>query len=79
VLGRTYRGAANLGFRPTLGNAAAQFQVEVHLLDFSGDLYGQEMEITFVQKLREEQKFPSLEALKEQIHKDVTSARRCFV
>jgi riboflavin kinase/FMN adenylyltransferase len=79
VLGRTYRGAANLGFRPTLGNAAPLFQVEVHLLDFSGDLYGQEMEVSFVQKLRDEQKFPSLEALKEQIHKDVTAARRCFV
>jgi riboflavin kinase/FMN adenylyltransferase len=78
VLGRTFRGAANLGFRPTLGNAAPQFQVEAHLLDFNGELYGEEMEITFVKKLREEQKFPSLEALKEQIQKDIKSARRCF-
>jgi riboflavin kinase/FMN adenylyltransferase len=48
------------------------------LLDFSGDLYGQELEISFVQRLRDEAKFPSLAALKTQIGLDVAAARRLF-
>jgi riboflavin kinase / FMN adenylyltransferase len=78
VLGRNYRGAANIGYRPTLQNPTPQLRVEVHLLDFDGDLYGQEMELTFVSKIRDEQKFPSLETLKEQIQKDIVSARQRF-
>lgn len=78
VLGRSFRGAANIGYRPTLANPAPQLRVEIHLLDFSGDLYGQEMEITFVEKIRDEQKFPSLEVLKNQIGKDIAAARRLF-
>lgn len=78
VLGRSYRGAANIGFRPTLTNPTPQFRVEVHVLDFDGDLYGQEMEVTFVEKIRDEQKFPSLDALKAQIHQDIIAARARF-
>ena len=78
VLGRSYRGAANLGLRPTLNHAKPEFRLEVHLLDFSGDLYGQEIELFFIQKLRDEAKFGSVEALKEQITKDLAAARRCF-
>ena len=51
---------------------------EVHLLDFSGDLYGEEMEITFASRLRDEQKFASLEELKFQIAKDIEAARHAF-
>jgi riboflavin kinase/FMN adenylyltransferase len=48
------------------------------LIDFQGELYGQEMELTFVEKLRDEQKFPSLEALREQISHDIREAQARF-
>ena len=76
--GKQWRGVLNLGWRPTLDQPAPSLHVEAHLLDFIGDLYGQELEITFVKKLRDEQKFPSLAALQEQIAHDVTVARRLF-
>jgi riboflavin kinase/FMN adenylyltransferase len=53
-------------------------RVEAHLLDFNGDLYGQEMEITFREKLRNEQKFSSLDELKAQIASDLEKARSHF-
>jgi riboflavin kinase / FMN adenylyltransferase len=65
----------NIGFRPTLASPAPQLRVEAHLLDFAGDLYGQELELTLVGKLRDEQTFPSLDALKLQIARDVAAAR----
>jgi riboflavin kinase/FMN adenylyltransferase len=78
VQGKSYRAALNIGHRPTLENPAPQLRVEAHLLDFTGDLYGQEMEITFVDKIRDEEKFPSLAALKEQIARDVAAVGRLF-
>jgi len=76
--GRTHRAALNIGVRPTLGSPEPRLQVEAHLLDFEGDLYGREVEIEFVARLREEQKFPSLDALRAQIACDVEAARRLF-
>jgi riboflavin kinase/FMN adenylyltransferase len=78
VQGRQYRGVVNIGFRPTLQNPNPQLQVEVHLLDFADDLYGQELEITVVEKLRDERKFPSHDALREQIRHDLEAARKMF-
>jgi riboflavin kinase/FMN adenylyltransferase len=78
VEGRTHRAVVNIGRRPTLKNPAPQLRVEVHLLDFNGDLYDREMEITFADKLREEKTFPSLDALKEQIGRDIAEARLRF-
>ncbi len=75
---KTHRAVLNIGIRPTIQNPTPAPRVEVHLLDFTGDLYGQDMEITFAAKLRDEQKFPSVEALREQIQRDVTAARRSF-
>src|SRR5262249_16800916 len=75
VGGQAHRAAVNIGHRPTLRNPTPQLQVEAHLLDFSGDLYGEELEIVFVEKLREEIKFPSVTELKEQIARDITEAR----
>jgi riboflavin kinase / FMN adenylyltransferase len=75
---RTHRAVVNIGLRPTLQNPDPRLQVEVHLLDFSGDLYGKELEIAFVAKLREEKKFPSREALREQIGRDVEAAQGEF-
>jgi riboflavin kinase/FMN adenylyltransferase len=73
-----YRGALNIGYRPTLHLPATQRRVEVHLLDFGGDLYEHELEITFVEKLRDEMKFGSLGELREQIGRDVTRTREIF-
>lgn len=72
--GKVYCGVANIGIRPTVkgdGNS----HLEVHLLDFSGDLYKRHIRVTFHQKLRDEKKFNSLDELKVAIDKDVTNAR----
>ena len=58
---------------PTVDNGAPL--LEVHLFDFAGDIYGQEMEVDFVARLREELKFPSLEALKLEMARDIERAR----
>ena len=55
--------------------AAPQIQVEAHLLDFAGDIYGEEMELAFLKKMRAEQKFASPAALREQILRDIARAR----
>jgi len=64
--------ACNVGVRPTLGEKGETL-IEVHIPGFSGDLYGRRIEVRFLGKIREERKFPSLDALKEQIKKDVES------
>jgi riboflavin kinase/FMN adenylyltransferase len=76
--GQTHRAVLNIGLRPTLQNPQPQLRVEAHLLDFQKDLYEQELELTFVEKLRDERKFPSLDALKEQIGRDIVQARALF-
>lgn len=68
---------ANLGTRPTV-EADGRRNLEVHLLDRSEDLYGQRLSVRFRQKLREEQRFDSLEALKRQIAADRDNARQWF-
>jgi len=79
VHGKAMRAVLNIGRRPTVQNPTPELRVEVHLLDFpGGDLYGQEMEIMFAAKLRDEQKFASLEELKAQIARDIDEARRRF-
>ncbi|MDE3066931.1 MAG: bifunctional riboflavin kinase/FAD synthetase [Verrucomicrobiota bacterium] len=77
-IGRKIRRVAlNIGFRPTVPSAAPRLCVEAHLLDFHGDLYGQELEIEIGEKLRDEKKFASFEELKQQIALDVAAARTC--
>ena len=66
---QSYKGMLNIGMRPTLNNGL-NVSIEVHLLDFDQDLYGELMEIEFIQKIREEQKFDSLSDLTEQLGKD---------
>lgn len=78
VSGKTFRAVLNIGLRPTVKNPTPAPRVEIHLLDFSGDLYGQELEVTFAAKLRDEQKFASLGALKAQIARDIAEARMRF-
>jgi riboflavin kinase / FMN adenylyltransferase len=67
-------GVASLGTRPTVGGV--QTLLEVHLFDFAADLYGREIEVEFVAKLRDEERYDTLEALVEQIHRDVAQARQ---
>jgi riboflavin kinase/FMN adenylyltransferase len=74
--GHAWQGVANLGNRPTVDGLTRVF--EVHLFDHDSDLYGKMLEVEFVKHLRPEQKFPSLDALREQITKDVTGAREVF-
>jgi riboflavin kinase/FMN adenylyltransferase len=73
-----HRAVLNIGVRPTIQNPAALPRLEVHLLEFNGDLYGKELEVEFVAKLRDEIKFSSVEALRAQIQRDVAAARAVF-
>ena len=67
--------AINLGRRPTFFEHADVSLLEAHLLDFSGDLYGQQVSVTFEHFLRSERKFDGLEAIKSQLELDVSAAR----
>jgi len=72
--GVTIPGVANIGSRPTVKTAGERL-LEVHLFDFAGDLYGQDIEAEFLRFLRPEKHFPSVDALREQIARDVAEAR----
>lgn len=69
-------GVCNVGVRPTVGGE--QRLVEVHALDWIGDLYDQDVRVEFLEHLRPEQRFPSLDALKAQIQQDADAARAYF-
>ena len=69
VLGQIKPGVANIGYNPTFGND--YLSVEVHILDFKQNIYGQDIRVHFVQRLRSEKKFSGLHALKEQIQADI--------
>ncbi|MBU1330572.1 MAG: bifunctional riboflavin kinase/FAD synthetase [Gammaproteobacteria bacterium] len=72
--GQPWPGVANIGVRPSVaGDGSAH--LEVHLLDFAGDLYGRRLMVAFHHKLRDEQRFASLEALKTAIAADIAAAR----
>lgn len=73
---KTINGVANIGPKPTV--SGSQATLEVHLLDFEGDLYGQHLFVTPVKKLRDIQKFESLDLLKKQIFDDIAQARAYF-
>jgi riboflavin kinase/FMN adenylyltransferase len=72
------RAVLNIGLRPTIKTGSLERRVEAHLLDFQGDLYGKQLELTFVQKLRDEKKFGSLQELQAQIGQDIQHARTLF-
>jgi len=72
-----FGGVCNIGRRPTFGTSAKPI-VEVHLLGFTGDLYGARLEVIFVQRLRDERKFASPEKLVAQIRADVRAAEAVF-
>lgn len=70
-------GVASLGVRPTFGTDGERL-LEVHVFDYAGDLYGQELEVCFVQRLRGEERFDSVDALVAQMEKDASDARRAL-
>ena len=74
VLGQTYRGMTNIGLRPTVGGTVPT--IETNILDFSEDIYGLPLRITFLRRIRNEVQFPSLEALKAQLVLDRETCRK---
>ena len=71
---RQHAAVVNVGVRPTFGEDT--LAVEAHLLDFTGDLYGCEVRLDFLDRLRDEMRFPSVEELKAQVFRDIAEARR---
>jgi riboflavin kinase/FMN adenylyltransferase len=74
--GQLLKGVVNLGVRPTIASATGERILELHLFDFAQEIYGEDIEVTFKQQLRGEQKFPDLDALKAQIARDAEAARK---
>lgn len=68
VLGGKYKGMCNIGMRPTVGGTART--IETHILDFDQDIYGLPLQLRFIRRIRDERRFPSLDALREQLLKD---------
>lgn len=75
VAGQKWPGMVNLGVRPTVASGKPVRRLELHVLDFEGDLYGQSIEVLFVKKLRDEQRFASTDELRAQIARDEAEAR----
>ena len=69
TLGRVMYGMCNIGCRPTVGQGNAR-TIETHIFDFDEDIYGLDIEITFIRKIRDEVRFESLDALRHQLEND---------
>lgn len=72
--GKTFNGMLNIGTRPTFNKNADNRSIEVNIFDFSADIYGKKLTLCFVDKIRDEKKFPGIESLIEQLKKDRESA-----
>jgi riboflavin kinase/FMN adenylyltransferase len=71
--GQALGGVASLGTRPTVGGTEPL--LEAHVFDYAGDLYGRELEVEFVARLRDELRFDGVDALIAQMHRDAAAAR----
>lgn len=69
---RLYRGVANIGYSPTFDDN--EFTVEVHLLDFAENIYGEKIRVNFIERIRDEKKFADISELKDQINRDIKTA-----
>ena len=78
VGGRTYAGMLNIGIRPTVDNGGDR-SVEVHILRFGGDIYGEHMRVDFVQRIRNEQKFAGTDELVAQLRRDAAEVERLLL
>jgi riboflavin kinase/FMN adenylyltransferase len=77
--GRKYRSVTNIGFRPTVDrDAAASLSIETHVLDFEKSIYGKNVSLEFLVRLRDERRFAGAIDLAAQIQKDIVNARRYF-
>ncbi len=74
--GETYPAVTNVGVRPTFETEPVPPRVEAHIMDFSHDLYGEELKLEFIARLRAERRFESIDALVAQIHQDIEDGRR---
>jgi riboflavin kinase / FMN adenylyltransferase len=77
--GGEWNGMMNIGFRPTIGTDEPIRSLEIHILDFNGDIYDQEISVQLLSRLRDEKKFNSLEDLSAQLKRDENTARDFFV
>jgi len=75
---KTYPAIANLGLRPTFDNKISKLHLEVHIFDFSKNIYGKQVRVEFLKKIRNEKKFTGPQELVIQIRKDEAMARRYF-
>jgi len=73
-MGGNFQGVANIGFSPTFDDHI--FSVEVHILDFNENIYGQKIRVNFVQRIRDEVKFSNISELSDEIKKDIVKARK---
>ncbi len=78
VRGKVYIGVTNIGLRPTVSEGALTVNSETHIIDFEGDLYGEEIEVRFYERLRDEIKFNSIEDLANRIRLDIENTREFF-
>lgn len=74
VEGQTWKAVTNIGFRPTFGEGITSPRIETHLMGFSGDLYGEDLNLRFIERLRDEMKFDRVSALQAQIKADIDKA-----
>jgi riboflavin kinase/FMN adenylyltransferase len=74
---QVYDAVANIGTRPTVDDSIHAI-LEVHLLHFNAEIYGRNMDVTFIKKLRDEKRFASIALLKEAIHQDIQTAQQLF-
>jgi riboflavin kinase / FMN adenylyltransferase len=77
VRGQTYASVTNIGKNPTF-EVSEKMRIETHLLDFRQDIYGDSLQVEFLERIREERKFPNVEALMAQINEDIKIRRTHF-
>ena len=75
--GKIYKGIANIGYRPTFNQK--KLLLEVHLFNFSGNLYNKYLRVNFLKFIRKEKKFTNIEKLKKQIKIDLAKAKKNYV
>ena len=74
---KTYYGATNIGYNPTVNGQS--LSIETNILNFNKDIYGQIIKIEFLERIRDERKFNSLDELKAQLHKDVNFVYKNYI
>lgn len=78
IAGKTYPGMLNIGYRPTIATQADCRTIEVHILNFNEDIYNMNVSMSFISRIRDEIKFDSIEALKQQLNKDKDTVLSIF-